>query len=311
MSRYVMAGGSGFLGRSLAEALAGDGHEVVVLTRGLAPGARRHDPGSGRPGVTAVGWAPDDSAGPWAQELEGAAAVVNLAGTSIAGGRWSAAQKTRIRESRLVATRSLVAAISGAAQSPALLVSGSAVGYYGRGGDETLTEAAPAGSDFLAGVCQAWEAEAMRAARPGVRVAIVRTGLVLDRRGGALPRMLPPFKLFAGGPLGSGRQYMSWIHRADWVGLVRWIAATDTASGAFNATAPRPVTNAEFSRELGRVLRRPSWLPAPAFALRLLLGEMADALLLTGQRVLPARAMSLGYAFRFPNLDQALEDIFR
>jgi uncharacterized protein len=311
MLKYVIAGGSGFLGRALAESLAANGHEVTILTRGLPSGSRRHEPGSGKPGLTHAGWIPDGSSGPWASELEDAGALVNLAGASLAGGRWTAEQKARIRDSRLLATRSLSGAIAAATRPPAVFVSGSAVGYYGPRGDEALTEDSAPGRDFLADVCRVWEAEAARAARTGVRLAIVRTGLVLDRQGGALPRMLPPFRLFAGGPLGSGRQYMSWIHRSDWVELVRWIVATETASGPFNGTAPLPVTNAEFSRVLGRVLGRPSWLPAPAFALRLLLGEMADALLLAGQRALPGRALSLGCAFRFPKLDRALEDIFR
>ena len=175
---------------------------------------------------------------------------------------------------------------------------------------ETATEDRPAGSDFLAGVCERWEQEAMRAAGPRTRVACMRTGIVLEKDGGALPQMLPPFWFGAGGPVGSGRQYWPWIHRHDWIALVRWAIATPAANGALNATAPHPVTNAEFARALGRALHRPAFLPAPGFALRLLLGEMADALLLSGQNAVPAKAARGGFQFRYANVDQALGAIF-
>ena len=236
--------------------------------------------------------------------------MVNLAGESIAGRRWSAAHKQHILDSRIRATRSLAAAIARASRPPSVFVSGSAVGYYGPLGDELAVETTPAGSDFLAQVCQQWEAEASRAASARTRVVCIRTGLVLERDGGALPQMLPPFKFGVGGPVGSGRQYWPWIHRTDWIDLVRWAIRTDAAAGPLNATAPEPVRNVEFARALGWALRRPSFMPAPAFALRLMLGEMADALLLSGQRAVPAKAEALGFSFKYARLDDALGAIF-
>lgn len=299
----VVAGGSGFLGAPLSVHLADGGHDVTILTR-QNPAGR-----AGRQRVTYQAWSPNGETGSWADVLDGADAVVNLSGESIAARRWSAAQKATIRDSRLLATRSLAAAIRAAARKPRALVSGSAVGYYGDRGEEILTEASAPGSDYLAGVCQEWEATANSVADL-TRVALIRTGIVLDRRGGALAKMLPPFFMFAGGPLGSGRQYMPWIHRDDWVRLVGWTLTHDAARGPINATAPAPVTNAEFSKALGHALHRPSFMPAPAFALRIALGEMADALLLSGQRAMPARAASLGFSFRFEKIDAALADIF-
>jgi uncharacterized protein (TIGR01777 family) len=298
--RIVITGGTGFLGRLLADALARDGHDVVALSRGAA--------GPGTPRT--VTWIPDGSAGSWADTVDGALAVVNLAGESIAGRRWTAAQKARIRDSRVLATRSVVAAIKAAARPPAVLISGSAVGYYGPCGDEIVTEATPAGRDFLAEVGVLWEAEA-QAAAARTRVVCIRTGLVMHRRGGALPAMLPPFWFGAGGPVGSGRQYWPWIHWKDWVDLVRFAIRTDTASGPMNATAPGPVTNREFTRALGRALHRPAFMPAPAFALRLLLGEMADPLLLSGQRAVPARAEQLGFAFSFKDVGETLRAVMQ
>ena len=201
-------------------------------------------------------------------------------------------------------------AIRGAARPPVAFISGSAVGYYGPLGDEVVREDHAAGSDFLARVCEQWESEAIQGAGGVTRVACIRTGLVLEKDGGALPRMLPPFNLGVGGPLGSGRQYWPWIHRDDWVALVRWAIIATAVSGPVNATAPNPVTNAAFASALGRAMHRPAFMPAPAFALRLLLGEMADALLLSGQRALPAKAQRLGFTFRFANVEDALAAIF-
>jgi uncharacterized protein (TIGR01777 family) len=297
----VIAGGSGFLGQALAKALAQDGHEVVILTR--------RSPATGHDGSRAVEWTPDGSVGPWAATVSGAAAVINLAGASIAAKRWTAAQKQRIHDSRVLATRSLAGAIERAHTPPAVLISGSATGYYGALGDGIATEEHPAGTDFLSRVAVDWEAEAMRASAR-TRVVCVRTGLVLARDGGALPKMLPPFRAGAGGPVGSGRQYWPWIHRQDWIDLVRFAVRQPSVTGPLNATAPAPVTNAEFARALGRALRRPAFIPAPAFAMKLLLGEMAEALLLSGQRAIPAKAERLGYAFTFPHLDDALRALF-
>ncbi len=322
--RVVVAGGTGFLGRALTAALAAREQDVVVLTRGLPAGAR--EPAGGSRRVSRVGWTPDGRASAWASTIDGAGALVNLAGESIADRRWSEAQKQRIRDSRVLATRSLVTAIGAAAHPPATFVSGSAVGYYGSRGADRLTEPSAAGSDFLARVCVDWEEAATSAASARTRVALVRTGLVLARDGGALPRMLLPFRLMAGGPLGSGDQYMAWIHRDDWVALVSWVLQKgsdpeffrsrgadgkiqDATPLVFNATAPTPVTNRDFMKTVGRVMYRPSWLPAPAFALRLALGEMADALLLSSQRAFPERAQAMGFEFRYPDLEGALNAI--
>jgi uncharacterized protein (TIGR01777 family) len=299
--KIVVAGGTGFLGGALTARLADDGHDVVALSR------RGQEARGGR---RVVAWTPDGGIGPWASEVDGAAAVINLAGESIAGRRWSNAHKQRILESRIRATRSLTASIAAASSRPRVMVSGSGINYYGPRGDDIVDEATPAGDDFLAGVCVQWEAEANRAAGSGTRVACVRTAMVLERDGGALPRMLPPFRFGVGGPVGSGRQYWSWIHRADWVELVRWIIANDSIAGPINATGPEPVKNATFADLLGRALRRPSFMPAPAFALRLMLGEMADPLLLSGQRAVPARAEAAGFRFKHPRLEHALAAIF-
>jgi hypothetical protein len=292
--RIVIAGGTGFLGTPLAASLERDGHDIVVLTRGS----------------TGVTWTPNGETGPWASVVDGAGAVINLAGESIAAKRWSAAQKQRILDSRVHATRSLATAIEQAKHPPPVLVSGSAVGYYGPLGQQPVTEDALPGSDFLARVCVAWEAEAARAATDRTRVVCVRTGLVLEKDGGALPQMLPPFKVGVGGPVGSGKQYWPWIHRDDWTALVRWAIAAPTVSGPINATGPNPVTNTDFARALGRAMHRPALMPAPAFALRLLLGEMADGLLLSGQRAIPAKATRAGFAFKYARVDEALAAIF-
>ena len=308
--RIVIAGGTGFLGSPLAEVYAEEGHDVRVLTRGLEPGESRHDPGTGVPGVTRVGWKPDGQGGPWASALDGADAVVNLAGESIAATRWTPQRKAQLRDSRIIPTRSLVTALASLASPPPVFISGSGVGYYGAARDEVKTEESPAGDDFLAHICEDWEAEARKAERPGTRVVTLRTGVVIEKSGGALAKMIPPFRMFAGGPMGSGRQYMSWIHRIDWIEMVRWIVDTPEAAGPFNATAPDPVTNRQFARALGRALGRPSLVPAPGFALRLMMGEMADALVLTGQRAVPAKARKLGFHFRYPTIEQAFRGIF-
>ena len=298
----VIAGGTGFLGSALVRALALDGHVVAVLTR---------TGGQGKPGpARLIEWKPDGSVGPWVFAIDGAEAVINLAGESIAGRRWTAAQKKRILESRVKATRSLADAIRQSAAPPPVFVSGSAVGYYGALGDEIVTEDHAPGRDFLADVCVHWEREAARAAGARTRVVSIRTGLVLERDGGALPQMLPPFWFGAGGRVGSGHQWWPWIHRQDWIDLVRFAIRTASVTGPLNVTAPAPVTNADFARALGRALHRPAFLPAPGFALRLMLGEMADALLLSGQRAIPAKAAKLGFKFGFVDVNAALRRIF-
>ena len=299
----LIAGGTGFLGAALVETLRADGARVRVLSRNP-----RH--------ADDLAWNPDNS-GPdnsgtraWMGAIDGADAVINLAGASIAGGRWTTARKQTIKQSRLRSTGALIAAMADAKQRPPVFISASAIGFYGNRGDETLTEESSPGSDFLAGICRDWERLADEAAS-GSRVVRLRTGVVLGRGGGALPTLVLPFRFFAGGPAGSGRQYMSWIHIDDWVAMVRWALSTSTVSGAINLTAPLPVTNEEFSRTLGRVLGRPAFIRAPAVALRQVLGrEMADALILGGQRVLPARAEALRYRFKYPALEPALRAIY-
>ncbi|MGE0448568.1 MAG: TIGR01777 family oxidoreductase [Vicinamibacterales bacterium] len=298
--KIVVAGATGFLGSALATALIQRGHDLVVLSR--RPG-RTTTAAAGR---RTVEWDPGGAAGAWTSEIEGAGAVVNLAGEPIAGRRWTPAQKHRILQSRVSATRLLADAIADAAAPPPVFVSASGVGFYGPCGDELVTELHPAGDDFLARVCHQWEAAARLAMSARTRVVRVRTGLVLAKEGGALPRMLPPFRLGLGGPLGSGQQYWPWIHLVDWVALVTFAIERDDVDGALNATGPEPVTNLAFTRALGRALRRPTVLPAPAFALRLLLGEMADGLLLSGQRAVPAAALHYGFTFQHDTIDHAL-----
>ena len=297
--RIAIAGGTGFLGTHLSHALIAGGHDVVVLTRRTTA--------TKRPGLTYATWQPDRGIAQLLPVLTGVDAIVNLAGESIASGRWTTSRKQSLRDSRVQTTRLLVEAARTLPSPPRVWLNGSAVGYYGSRGDERLTEDSRPGNDFLSSLAVEWETAAS-AAGDFARVVLIRTGIVLDAREGALPRMLLPFRLFVGGPLGSGEQYMSWIHRDDWISLAVFALERDV-SGPLNATSPEPVTNAEFSRALARVLHRPSLLPAPAFALRLLLGETADALLLASQRVLPARAEQLGFEFGFRDLELALRSV--
>ncbi len=307
--KIVIAGGTGFLGSPLAEMYAEEGHDVRVLTRSLTPGDTRHDPGTGVPGITRVGWTPDGAGGPWSAVVEGADAVVNLSGESLGSRRWSPRAKVEFRDSRLLATRSLVSAISAAHAAPAVFISGSAVGYYGARDAQPITETDPPGADFLARLCVEWEEEAQKVQRPDTRVVLVRSGIVLERSGGALKEMMKPFRFFAGGRLGSGRQYMSWIHRLDWIEIVRWIVQTPSVAGPVNATAPHPVTNRHLTRALGRAMRRPALVPVPGFALKIVVGEFAESLL-TGQRVVPAHAQRAGYHFRYPEIEMAFRGMF-
>ena len=300
--RVVVSGATGFLGRGLVRTLALRGAEVVALTRAPTGGAARQLEALG--GVRAVGWDASASDASLAREVDGADVVVNLAGEPLVGRRWSAEQKQRLHDSRVVATRALVEAIRAAGRRPALLVSGSAIGYYGARGDETLDESAPPGTDFLARLCVDWEAEARRAEEL-TRVCVVRTGIVLGEAGGALEQMLRPFRLGVGGPLGDGRQWMSWIALHDWMSLVLFAIDRAEVRGPLNATAPEPVRNRDFAAALGRVLHRPSWLPAPRLALRIALGEVSDTLV-QGQRVVPARVLGMGFRFTEPLLEPAL-----
>ncbi len=305
----LIAGGTGFLGKPLIKELQAGGHRVTVLTRS-PDGARR---ALGQAGL--VGTLPDHDVAiaAWtdlAGALRGVDGVVNLAGASIGEGRWTPQRKAELVDSRLSSTRAIVSALGRVEPRPKVLVNASAVGYYGDRAEKVDEGSAP-GGDFLAGLCQKWEEFAEGATSSGVRVVRVRTGVALAKDGGALSRMLLPFKLFAGGPMGSGRQGFPWVHRADVVGLIRFALEHDEVSGPLNAVAPDMVDNAGFSRALGRALHRPSWLPLPGFALRLALGEMAGPLLLSGQFVRPAAAEKFGYHWRFPKLVGALDDLFR
>jgi uncharacterized protein (TIGR01777 family) len=296
--RITVTGATGRIGSRLVRQLLDRGDEVTVLSRN--PDRAR----AALPGVDAVAWDPAAQPAP-ADALAGRDGVVHLAGEDIAQ-RWNADAKRRIRESRELGTRNLVAGLRAADPRPPVLVSASAVGYYGPHGDEPLDETAPAGSGFLADVCAAWEREAQAAEELGVRVVRLRTGVVLDRDGGALAKMLPFFRLGGGGPVAGGRQYMPWIHRDDLVALqIAALEGGDDWTGPINGTAPETVTNREFSKALGRALHRPAFAPVPGLAVRVLYGDMAE-LVTEGQRVEPRRAQELGYEFRHPRLDEAL-----
>ena len=297
--RVVVTGATGLIGPQLVAELLSSGAQVTVLTRD--PERARAKLGE----VMAVAWDPMAEQAP-VEALSGRDAVVHLAGEPVAQ-RWSADAKRAIRESRVTGTRNLLAGLAAVedAERPGTLVSSSAIGYYGPHGEEPLDEDAPPGADFLAQVCVEWEAEAARASELGVRVVQVRTGIVLDAAGGALGKMLTPFRLGVGGPVAGGRQYMSWIHADDVVGMMLTAIEDERWSGPINATAPEPVTNAAFSSALGRALHRPSLLPVPGFALRALYGEMAE-IVTTGARAVPAKPLVLGYEFRHAQLEPAL-----
>jgi uncharacterized protein len=295
--RVLVTGATGLVGKALVAELGRRGHEVSVLSR---------DPEKAEKalGVPAQAWKATSEPAP-GKALEGVDAIAHLAGAPIAQ-RWSEQVKREIRESRVEGTRNLLAGVEELHQRPAALVSSSAIGIYGPRREEPLDEEAPQGHGYLAEICAEWEAQANRAGELGIRVATIRTGVVLDAEGGALQKMLPPFKLGIGGPVAGGEQYVSWIHRDDVVGMFAAALEQESWSGPINATAPEPVTNRELSHELGRALHRPSALPVPAFALKLLYGEMSQ-IVTTGQRVLPAKALVLGYEFKHPRLPEALQ----
>lgn len=295
--KILVSGSSGLVGSALVPFLTADGHRVIRLVRARP-----------EPGKAEVYW--DPAAGRIdAAAIEGLDAVVHLSGESIASGRWTAEKKARIRDSRIKVTRLLSESLAGLAKPPKVYVCASAVGYYGNRGAELLKETSPPGTDFLAEVCRAWEASTEPAHGKGIRVVNLRTGVVLSAAGGALAKMLPPFRMGVGGKIGDGKQYMSWIEMEDLVGIISYALKSDALAGLVNAVTPNPVTNAEFTRTLGRVLRRPTIFPMPAFAARLAFGEMADALLLASQRVEPAKLLKAGYAFRYPELDSALRHL--
>lgn len=298
--RVVVAGGTGFIGRALCSSLFQHGHCITVLTRNLRE-ARLMG------GFAAVEWNGGEG-GVWEDVVENADAVVNLAGAPIADARWTDSRKQLLRDSRVLATRRIVRALSRRGSRPATLINASGVGYYGPSDDRVLDEEAGAGRGFLADLCREWEAEALQAALQGTRVVILRTGMVLEKDGGALPKMTLPFRLFAGGPIWPGDQWVSWIHRRDLVRLIEWILANGQMSGPLNAVAPFPVTMTEFCRMLGRVLRRPCWFPVPESLVSVALGELGSVMT-TGQRVKPAKALSAGFVFQYPQLEPALRAI--
>jgi len=296
--RLVVTGATGFIGTALTRRLLQQGHSLTLFTRGTPP-----DASTGT--KKWLHWTPG-TLREWEAALEGADGVINLAGEPIAAKKWTPAQRRRIEKSRIDATRALVQACAKAKQKPKVFISASAVGYYGPRTDEIISEDSSAGNDFLGQLCSAWETEAFRAAELGIRVVCPRIGIVLGPGGGALMKMAGPFKYFVGGTLGSGNQWMSWIHRDDVLGLIDRFLDDAAIQGAVNTTAPNPVRNHEFCAALAKVLNRPCWARVPAFALKLALGDLAD-MLLTGQRVIPAAAEKFGYQFRYRDLAPALQ----
>ncbi len=300
--RILIAGGTGLIGTALVKSLRDNGYEVIILTRAPEQAGER-----AVSGVRLEMWDGRSTAG-WGPLVEEVDAIVNLAGEGIADGRWTAARKRRIRDSRVEAGQALVAAVAEADAKPGVLIQSSAVGYYGPCADEILTEEAAAGSDFLAEVCVEWEASTVGVEEMGVRRPVIRTGVVLSAEGGAFPRMALPFRLFAGGPLGSGKQYFPWIHIDDEVAVIRFLLSSETASGPYNLTAPDPLRNRDFVRLLGRAMRRPAIVPTPSFALKAIFGEMSTVLL-DGQRAVPARLQEAGFEYAYTDAGGALKDL--
>ena len=303
--KVAIAGATGFVGSRLVERLHSEGHSVLVLARD-SERARRVFPASAYPNLEIVAYTPAES-GDWQNSIAGTGGVVNLAGVPIAEERWTAARQQAILDSRKLTTAKLAEAIALANPKPSVLVSASAIGYYGTSETAEFDENSPAGNDFLAAVCKDWEAAAQPVKNAGTRLAILRFGIVLGM-GGALAKMLPPFKLFAGGPIGTGKQWFSWIHRDDVVNLILFALQNPQVEGVLNATAPNPVRMNELCETLGAVLQRPSWLPVPGFALELLLGDGAKVVL-EGQKVLPKKTLASGFQYQYPNLKSALEEI--
>jgi uncharacterized protein (TIGR01777 family) len=313
--KVLITGATGLVGTALVKRLVADGHTVCRLVRRETVSRKSEDRGQAAgQQVFDVPWDPEASDGlSFADsqgDIAGAEAVVNLAGASIAQGRWTTQRKMVLRSSRVKTTRSLVAALGRLKTPPKVLLSASAVGYYGNRGDEVLTEESKAGDDFLAQLAREWEAEAVKAEAAGIRVVRARFGIILSKHGGALPPMMRLFQFFVGGKIGSGRQWMSWVTLEDVVGILVYALKDGSVSGAIDVVAPQPVRNVEFTRELARALHRPALVPAPAFALRLALGqEMADTMLLTSQRAEPARLRQLGYRFVHEGLTEALAHV--
>jgi uncharacterized protein (TIGR01777 family) len=302
--RVIITGGSGLIGQALGKELSQHGYTVVVLSR-----SPETSQGSLPDSIRIVRWDGKTARG-WEDLANEAKAIVNLAGANISSGRWTDAKKRLIVQSRVDAGNAVTQAVENASTKPEVVVQSSAVGYYGPHGDDPVTEASPAGQDFLASVCVRWEASSAGVEKAGVRRVVVRTGVVLSSRGGALPLMALPYRLFIGGPIGSGRQWFPWISLADEVGAIRFLIENPAASGVFNFSAPNPLTNHDFGKVLGKVLRRPSYFPLPAFLLNLIFREMST-ILLDGQRQIPERLLNLGYSFRFQQAEQVLREIYR
>lgn len=303
--KVAITGATGFVGSRLVERLHSEGEQILVLTRNPEK-AQRVFPSSAYPNLEVVAYQPKRS-GTWQQAIDGCDGVVNLAGAGIADERWSPSRKQEIMDSRQVTTEKLVEAIAQANSKPSVLVSGSAVGYYGTSETVTFDENSPSGDDFLAEVCQAWESAAQPVKDLGVRLVILRIGIVLGM-GGTVSKMLTPFKLFAGGPIGSGKQWFSWVHRDDLVGLILHSLRHPEMQGVFNATAPNPVRMGEFCHDLGEALHRPSWLPVPDIAIEMLLGDGA-VVVLEGQKVLPKQTQASGFEYQYPHVKPALKNI--
>ena len=299
--KVIITGATGLVGSALVRSLLADGHEETRLVRGGAQSFRA-------PGTAAVHWDPERGEID-AKELEGHDAAVHLAGEPIAEGRWDEAKKRRVMESRAKGTRLLAETLAGLSAKPRVLVSASATGFYGDRGDEVLREESASGDDFVSEVCREWEKGTLAASQAGIRVAHLRIGLVLSAEGGALPKMLTPFKLGVGGKLGSGRQYVSWITLEDLVRVIRRAVDDESIRGPVNAVAPAPVTNEEFTKAIGRALGRPTFMAVPAFAVRLAFGEVADELLLASTRAEPARLREAGFEFKHPEIGEAMRSV--
>lgn len=305
--RVIITGGTGLIGKAIANNLAHDHHEVIVLSRNTNKTSGLEG------GIKVVEWDGRSAKG-WGSLADGAGAIINLAGESIAGegfppSRWTSDRKRRILDSRVNAGKAIVEAITAAKSKPAVLIQASAVGYYGTHGSEDITEDHAPGGDFLGTTCVQWEDVTAPVEKMGVRRVIIRTGIVLTTKGGVLPQLSLPFKLFAGGPIGSGKQQMPWIHIDDEVGAIRFLIDTPSAQGAYNLSAPEVLSNSELAAVLGRVMKRPSFLPTPAIAFKLAFGELA-VLLVEGQRAVPKRLQKAGYSFQYPQAEAALRDIF-
>jgi hypothetical protein len=303
--KVAITGATGFVGSLLVQQLHEKGHKIVVLTRNTAF-AQKVFPSEAFPNVEIVAYTPNTS-GSWQSVIASCDGVVNLAGEPIGEGRWTPERKQEILNSRKLGTQKIVEAIANANPKPTVLINASAIGYYGTSETANFDETSQSGNDFLAQVCQAWEAEATKVKDAGVRLVILRFGIVLGN-GGALGKMIPPFKLFAGGPIGSGRQWFSWIHVDDLVNLIMQALTKSEIEGVYNATAPNPVRMADLSQTLGQVMNRPSWLPVPAFAIEALLGDGA-IVVLEGQQVVPKRTVETGFEYKYPNLQSALRQI--